>query len=386
MGIYRTLLEEEVPHLDDNNNPDEQIKELIDTIEDQDANEAEQDRAQEAEFAEPGTSADELLGESWMAIYEMESGMNTIMQALAVHELNEAANGREFLMEGPDIKGFFKSVKDKVVAFFKKVWSVIQRWAGNLRAAFTSGKKFAEKYASQMRTGHDIMEKDKTRKDMKGYEFSGLTEAKNTAAGSKDTAVTDLKAKFGENLDGSSEVSAEDAEALVDAYRGKLCGGSGSVSAADYSKKLKEHLYGADEAKAMLMKVDDVISTLQDKKNDLKTVNDFMKESKKQMKSVLDTLTKAERKAGTAEKDETKDAATARMGKQTQLTRAINCMRQMLSVTQAWRSQTLGAIRARYVQARRYGMAYVAAANRDKHKGFRKESTEYGFLGNLGLV
>ena len=29
MGIYRTLLEEEVPHLDENNNPDEQIKELF---------------------------------------------------------------------------------------------------------------------------------------------------------------------------------------------------------------------------------------------------------------------------------------------------------------------------------------------------------------------
>ena len=390
MGIYRTLLEEEVPHLDDNNNPDEQIKELIDTIEDQDANEAEQDRAQEAEFAEPGTSADELLGESWMAIYEMASGMNTIMQALAVHELNEAANGREFLMEGPDIKGFFKSVKDKVVAFFKKVWSVIQRWAGNLRAAITSGKKFAEKYASQMTTGYNIMKADKTRKDMKGYEFSGLVEAENIASSSKDFAVDALKSKFGDDLSGNSNVSAEDAEALVDTVRGKFCGpNAGSVSAADYAKKLKEHLYGDSEPKAMLMDVDGnngVIATLKSKKDDLKTVNDFMKESKKQMKSVLDTLNKAERKAGTAEKDETKDATHNRMSRQTQLTRAINCMRQMLSVTQAWRSQTLGAIRARYVQARRYGMAYVAAANRDKHKGFRKESTEYGFLGNLGLV
>ena len=60
--------------------------------------------------------------------------------------------------------------------------------------------------------------------------------------------------------------------------------------------------------------------------------------------------------------------------------------RQILSVTQAWRSQTLAAIRARYAQARRYGMAYVAATNRGKYKGFQKESTEYGFLGNLGLV
>ena len=30
MGIYRTLLEEEVPHITDNNDTDEQMKELID--------------------------------------------------------------------------------------------------------------------------------------------------------------------------------------------------------------------------------------------------------------------------------------------------------------------------------------------------------------------
>ena len=384
MGIYRTLLEEEVPHITDNNDTDEQMKELIDVVEDQDANEAEQDRAQEAEFAEPGTSADELLGESWMAIYEFESGTNEIMQAIGVHELQEAASGREFLMEAPDIKGFFKSVKDKVVAFFKKVWSVIQRWAGNIRAALTSGKKFAEKYASAIRDGKTTLEGNKNAKKMKGFEFSGLNE-KNPETDS-NFASKKLESLFGADYDGNSTATAEDVEKAVNEVRGKFCGGKGSVSAADYAKTLKEHLYGGSEAKEMWMSADDVISSLSDKKGDMKKVNDFMKEAKKQMKSTLETLTKAEREAGKPVKDETGEAKTARMARQTQYTRAISGMRQILSVTQAWRSQTLAAIRARYAQARRYGMAYVAATNRGKYKGFQKESTEYGFLGSLGLV
>ena len=49
MGIYRSLLEEEITHLDDNNDTNEQIEDLMDALNDHDANEAEQERAQAAE-------------------------------------------------------------------------------------------------------------------------------------------------------------------------------------------------------------------------------------------------------------------------------------------------------------------------------------------------
>ena len=384
MGIYRTLLEEEVPHLDDNNNPDEQIKELIDTIEDQDANEAEQDRAQEAEFAEPGTSADELLGESWMAIYEMNSGFNTIMQAIATHELNEAASGREFLMEAPDIKGFFKSVKDKIVAFFKKVWQVIQRWAGNLRAVFTSNKKFGEKYGSAMAAGLERLKKEK--KELKGYSFNGLDERNDVMKIGTDICKDMVDSIDDSVNDAKKNSTAEDVENEVGSFRALLCNEDNTVSAGDFTKKLKIHLYGSEEPSNMWMTPDEVGKILADKKGDIKKVNDFMKESKTQMKKVMDALTKAERELGKPAKDETSNAAIARTTQQSNVTRAINGLRQKLSAAQVWRSQTLGAIRARAAQARRYGMAYVAASGRAKYKGFQKESTEYGFLGNLGLV
>ena len=393
MGIYRTLLEEEVPHLDDNNNPDEQIKELIDTVEDQDANAAEQDRAQEAEFAEPGTQADELLGESWMAIYEMESGMNTIMQAIGIHELSEAASGREFLMEAPDIKGFFKSIKDKVVAFFKKVWSVLQRWAGNIAAMFTTNKKFVEKYGATMETGFKIISSDRNAKSMSGYDFGGSTSDLDDFINSID--ATSLKATMegveaiANIVDGKysdTEFTAEQAENMINSVRGLLCGKPGTqVTAGEFSDTLKKNIYG-EKKDDYLMPVAEVKAILSGKKDIKKGINKFMKECKTQMKKVLDSLKKAEAKLGKPVKDEGDEGANTRVANQAKVTRAINVMRQSLSATQIWRSAILGGINAWARQARRYGMAYVAAANRDKHKGFRKESTEYGFLGNLGLV
>lgn len=385
MGIYRTLLEEEVPHITDNNDTDEQMKELIDVVEDQDANEAEQDRAQEAEFAEPGTQADELLGESWMAIYEFETGTNEIMQAIGVHELAEASSGREFLMEAPDIKGFFKSVKDKVVAFFKKVWQVIQRWAGNLRAVFTTNKKFGEKYGSAMATGLERLKKDK--KELKGYSFDGLGTgfASKVTTKGKD-AVGAISNAINVDAIKNSDRSAEFYDDLLNVLRGKLCGQPGGVSAGDYSKKLHDHLFGGPEPTKMWMDPKTIGDILADKKDDMKAVNEFMKESKTQMKKCIEELNKAEREASKAESNETDSMKEKRMATQTQLTRAVGSMRQILTATQIWRSHVLQAIRARAVQARRYGMAYVAAAGREKHKGFQKESTEYGFLGSLGLV
>ena len=384
MGIYRTLLEEEVPHLDDNNNPDEQIQELMDIVDDTDANEAEQERAQEAEFAEPGTQADELLDESWMAIYEFEEGNARLMRAIGIHELTEAAAGRDVLWEAPDIKGFFHDVKEKIVAFFKKVWSVIQRWAGNLAAVFTTNKKFAEKYASQIREGHKLFTADKTAKDIKGYQFTGL----NPAEDNVDRTAASATRKVTEALDDKENTSFDSADSLesfVNKVRGEFCNES-SVSASEFNKKLKEYLYGSDSADTYVMPPDLVISVLTDKKDDMNKVKKISKEARTQMKKTLDSLKKLEANAGKAKKNETSEATKNRLSDQAVLTRKVSAARQILSANQIWRSAMYGAIRARAAQARRYGMAYVAAYNRNRHKGFQKESTEYGFLSHLNLV
>ena len=386
MGIYRTLLEEEVPHLDDNNNPDDQIKELQDTIEDQDANQAEQDAAQDAAYG-PDCGVDDIMDESAYAIYEFEAGHAQILQAIGVHELAEAAMGRDFIFEAADIKGFFKSVKDKVVAFFKKVWSVLQRWAGNLGAVFTSNKKFADKYTTQMREGYNLAKKNNK---MKMYTFDGLDSAINIAKAGKSSekatgtekvipAIRDaIDAK--KNVEGLvGGLTAEEVEAAGNKFRGSFCN-KDSVSASDYSSSLKEYLYGSKEPKEDVMDVSSVIACLSGKKDTRKDVDDFMKDAKKQYTKVLKDLSDVEKAASKM------DDSTVRNSIMALITRYTTVMRTEMTATQTWRSATLSAINARARQARRYGMAYVAAYNKNKHKGFQKESVEYGFLGNLGLV
>ena len=390
MGIYRTLLEEEVPHLDDNNNPDDQIKELIDVIEDQDANQAEQDAAQDAAYG-PDCGVDDIMDESAYAIYEFEAGHAQIMQAIGMHELQEAAAGREFIFEAADIKGFFVSVKNKIVTFFKKVWSVLQRWAGNLGAVFTSNKKFADKYAAQMRSGFNICNSSKyDGKKLKGFKFPTLDKDIADAKAGKDAKLPDevkdgidkMKAALehvGKYTKYESKLSAEDVENELNRVRGSACNEE-SVSASEFSSKLKKCIYGADEPTEFWMPVDEVVKILSGKKDDVKAVNDYMKNAKKQSKAALDMIHDLEKAVSKVEDGQFRTGAMA------DITRAIAIERGSLTILQTVRSATLSAINARARQARRYGMTYVAASNKDKHKGFQKESTEYGFLGNLGLV
>ena len=390
MGIYRTLLEEEVPHLDDNNNPDDQIKELQDVIDDHDANEAEQQAAQDAAFG-PDCGVDDIMDESAIAIYEFEAGHAAIMQALGMHELQEAATGREFIMEGADIKGFFKSIKDKIVSFFKKVWSVLQRWAGNIGAVCVTNKKFADKYASKMSDGYSIVTSSSYKgKKLKGYEFSGVDGAIAVARSGKSSEKTfgtdKVMPAIRQAIEDKKEVSGlvgglstEEVEAAGNKFRGSLCN-EDSVSTSDFSEKLKTHLYGSKEPKEMWMKVGDVTSILNNKKDARKDVTEFMKESKKQYSKVIKDFNDLERSASKMESGVTRNSIMSL------ITRYTTVIRTELTATQTWRNATLGAINARARQARRYGMAYVAAANKGKHKGFQKESTEYGFLGSLGLV
>lgn len=383
MGIYRTLLEEEVPHLDDNNNPDEQIKELQDVIDDHDANEAEQQAAQDAAYG-PDGGVDDIMDESAMAIFEFEAGHAEIMQAIGMHELSEAACGREFIMEAADIKGFFKSVKDKIVAFFKKVWSVLQRWAGNLTAVFTSNAKFYSKYSSKLEAGFKLA-KEKNKNTPKGYEFNiqkidkmGATADDVADDSDLDKVAKAIEAKSSKTVD--DQFTAEDAERMVNDFRGGLCGLRESVSASEFSKKLKISLYGAEEPKEYWMPLDQVKMGLNDTKDLKKKTKDFMTDAKKQMKKSLDRINKLERAANKIEDGIERNKLMALCS------RYSTALRNVLTATQTWRSARLSAINAFARQARRYGMIYVAAANKDTHKGFQKESTEYGFLGSLGLV
>ena len=384
MGIYRSLLEEEITHLDDNNDTNEQIEDLMDALDDHDANEEEQERAQKAEFEEPGTPAEELLGESWMAIYEFEQANATLMQAIGIHEISEAAMGRDVLWEAPDIKGFFTNIKNKIVEFFKKVGSVIKRWAGNLNAMFSTNKRLLDKFGPQIDAGFKL--KDNIKKNLKGYSFSGL-DKQSVAAETITAKISDVGKFKVSNIDSMKDggsytaTTAEDVEAALKDIRSSF---GAEADASDFAAKLKENIYGSKEPSEMWMSPDEIKSILGDKKNRKQTVKKMMEGVKKQAKDALSKVDKLEKsvKGKMSNKDNDNVSANKLI---MECNRYTEFYRGVMTASQVYRTQYLGALNACARQARRYAMAYIAAANKDKHKGFG-ESTDYGFIGRLNLV
>ena len=389
MSIYRTILEEEldIPILDDNNSPE--IKEIEDIVADQDANDFEQDEAQAAEFG-PSDGVDDILDETYMAIAEAETEFNKLTMAIGLHEVNESAAGREVLYEAVDIKGYIKKAKDWVVSFFKKVWQVLQRFAANLTSAFHTNSSFAKKYASQIREGAKNFKNDGKVK-LKGYDYTNLDRLTAGDAWSSSKGVLGKLAGYSKKvanwkegeIGDTSEFTNELKENTVKAYRKHLCGTA--CEAGEFREKLLDYVRGG-EKKEMKMDADKVIEILGSGK-DIKDCKDAIKKAKEDYKktiSMLNELEKSLNKNINSESNKKKNVENNK--KLGAVMRLTEMFKEVLSTTQAARAVVLSSFRGRMAQARMYGQAYVAAANKGKYKGFQKESAEYGFLSNLSLV
>ena len=385
MSFYRSFLEEELdtPILDDNNSPE--IKEIEDIVNDQDANAEEQDDAQAAEFG-PDDGVDDILDESYIAIAEAEGEFNKIVMSIGIHELNETVAGREVIYEAVDIKGYIKKAKDWVVSFFKKVWSVLQRYASNIASVFKTNKGFADKYSSQITAGAKLYAADKKRKtDLKGYpypksDFDAIANSnkwKTSADASEMTKIMNLAKNIANYADDNSKsvaFSNDDLESYVGDYRKYILGTD--CSSSEFSDKLLNKMRGSSEKSKMNMDPAYVIEIL--KFDQTKEITKAIKESKKEYKKVISNLESIQRNL--------KGEKTTDSNALGNVIRMIDCFKKILSTTQVARGVVLKAIRGRAMQARVFGQAYVAASNKDKYRGFQKESAEYGFLSNLNLV
>lgn len=371
MGIYRTLLEDNVNILDSDNDGSKEMKELMGEIDNAEINASEVENAAEAEFGD-GESVSDIMDESYMIIAESEMAWNEVMQAIGIREADYARRGVEVIYEAPDIKGFFKKAKDKIVETFKKIWEVIQRWAKNVMATVTLNKKFAEKYATQIAEGEKIYNRDKSIKRIDGYSFAGLD------AGIKMFTVEFVSEKaFNDvNKNDDKEVTTADAKEIVNALRKKMSGSSGQ---GDFRDNVLKMLRGSDDKGKTHMTASEVIDILTDKDNARKTVKDAATQMKKEMKAALRELESTE-KAAKQDKDGKAMTAAAI---------AISLTKQLIAVSSIFRSALLSCISQRKRQARKFGNLYVRISNKNDKKGFHKgykESSEYGFLGSLNLV
>lgn len=387
MSIYRTFLEEDLELggvLDDDNSIE--LKQIEDVVNDQDANAFEQDEAQAAEFGtsygeEEVADPEEIVDESFMAIAEAEINFNKIMMAIGIHEISEAAAGRDVIYEAVDVKGLFARAKKWVVDFFTKVWQTLKRFGANIAAAFKTNKQLADKYADRIKSGYGSYSKDG--KKIKMWDFPNLDTA---LTGNKDNAFSNAGVtKIMDRAKGSGDssvISVDMVDSTVKDYRKTLCGEA--CDASDLREKMHDYIYGK-EKKEGYMGADAVIAALGSGKA-IKDARKSMDKAKKEYKDAIKKLNDIER---SATKAANKDGATQNdKDNMASAVRAIDIMKQVLTASQVARSVILSGAHARQIQARMFAQAYIAAANKanPKYKGFQKESTEYGFLSNLELL
>ena len=387
MSIYRTFLEEDLELggvLDDDNSIE--LKQIEDVVNDQDANAFEQDEAQAAEFGtsygeEEVADPEEIVDESFMAIAEAEINFNKIMMAIGIHEISEAAAGRDVIYEAVDVKGLFARAKKWVVDFFTKVWQTLKGFGANIAAAFKTNKQLADKYADRIKSGYGSYSKDG--KKIKMWDFPNLDTA---LTGNKDNAFSNAGVtKIMDRAKGSGDssvISVDMVESTVKDYRKTLCGEA--CDASDLREKMHDYIYGK-EKKEGYMGADAVIAALGSGKA-IKDARKSMDKAKKEYKDAIKKLNDIER---SATKAANKDGATQNdKDNMASAVRAIDIMKQVLTASQVARSVILSGAHARQIQARMFAQAYIAAANKanPKYKGFQKESTEYGFLSNLELL
>lgn len=369
MGIYRSILEEDETLggvLDDDNNMD--MAEIDKVVDDHDANADEQTEAQDAEFG-PTDGVDDIMDETAMAIAEAEMNFNSIMMAIGVHEISEAAAGRDVLYENA-LTDYFKKAKEWVVNFFKKVWSVLKRYASNIASVFHTNKGLADKKATEIEKGYNDYLKDKGEDHLKLWQFPGLDNFLN------EKYWTDITLK----IPTAGDLTVSDVDEDRKAFRKKICGSDDD----DFRGALKDKIYGKEKVEK-LISGSDVIKALKSG-DEVKKVKKAMDTSKKQYKEAIAKFNEMEKKLTKAAGKE--NAAEDANDKMSAAVKATQVVKNQLADLQVVRAVTLSAARARMVQARSLAHVYIGAYNKSKDKGYRGKlkNESFGFLSGIELI
>lgn len=406
MGIFVDALREETEFLDNTGfdggavaNPDDkyevELNDVAKAVEDINQNYADQSSQEELDGQD---LEEDPVSECMIAIYESEHNWNLIMNALAMREVNEAAIGREMVLESVDIKGFFAKVKEFFVTMWKKITAVVKNWIDNATAALRTNKSFIAKYESKLGEGKTAYEADPNKKAFKGYNFNILE--KTAFMGLFDTVKdeTNNEVKAANAIITSLNAGNKDYSGIVeksdnDAVRGKFCGKSHPpVSADGYRKALKEAYFGSEEKKTLsgdAVSVNTITAVLKGdmKMKDIKKAYSDMKSSINTSLKTLSNLEKAVQnsyKKGEASA-ETSAAITA-------ISKNYGIVKEQKSIAHMALTTYMKAAHAQASQARRIANAYIFALNKKTRKGKidaangKPTHESAGFFSSLDLI
>jgi len=373
--FMKTLLEDEVNILPDNNDGSAEAKELMDEIDAEEINAAEVSDAQNGEFT-PSATPEELEEAMYFAMADHEMAWNEMVQEMSINDL-----GRNVFTESmDDVKDFFRNTKEKIKEFFKKVWQVIQRWASNISATFATNKKFVSKYGSRMDEG--FAEYKKNKKWVSGYPYTNINEVWQLF----ENFTVDAGMKVGDNDYREPSDTFSATANSVDHVKTKFVSHYKFLASANESnirEVTMKYIQGSDsEIDLKDISPDTIVKILSDDEMTKKKIRKAGDQSKKEFKAaikVLDNIQReAEKGAGKAE-DDTEKAKLK--GRATNYTALVNEVRKGLKANNVIRNCLLTAVSKQKRQARKLGNIYVRLSNKEKYKGFQDSYT--GYRGNL---
>lgn len=224
-----------------------------------------------------------------MHVYENECNYNAIMKSVGIAEFkyyNETGRTDLFVHEAGATNGFlskiisfFKAIKDKIVAIFKK-------FVAKINSYIMSDKDFIKKYRD------DIL-KVTNRKDFefKGYDFKETLDTIFTNTNIK-AAEQIIPTEDGRRLD--TPKTSEEIQDAIELNRGKLVKDS-SMTESEYRDKLKELMYGDKDDIGEKYSGHEMIAYIQNTKGDIKDANNAKDNINKTIDKFINNCEKAKK-------------------------------------------------------------------------------------------
>ena len=223
-------------------------------------------------------------------VAENESNFNSLMRPCILAERAAIVKG-----EAPAsvwIEGAVSNFWAKAKAFFLKVLAkikgVFNRFMSFIDQHIRGGKSFFDKYKKQLAEKFAKIDKDKVK--FVGYTFKNLD---------KSSAADDLR-----NLESNVyDLDKDHVDEVIEKYRGVLVGQSGSLSASEFSKELKEYFCG-DSKEEMDVSYQDIVRVLGNADKAKKTVQNNYKGLESAVNKIIH---QCEKNASSATDDLVKD-------------------------------------------------------------------------------
>lgn len=223
-------------------------------------------------------------------VAENESNFNSLMRPCILAERAAIVKGEapaSVWTEGA-ISNFWAKAKAFFLKLLAKIKGVFNRFMSFIDQHIRGGKSFFDKYKKQLADKFAKIDKDKVK--FVGYTFKNL-EKSPVADGLRELDSDE----YGLDKDKVDE--------MIERYRGALVGQSGSLSASEFSKELKEYFCG-DSKEEMDVSYQDIVRVLGNADKAKKTVQNNYKGLESAVNKIIH---QCEKNASSATDDLVKD-------------------------------------------------------------------------------